>query len=402
MMNFTYSVPTKIHFGEGQLPHLAELKESGDKVLLVYGGGSIKRSGLYDDAMKIMQEAGLTVYELPGIEPNPRIQSVRKGVQMCKDEGINMVLAIGGGSTIDASKVIAAGAVYDGDAWDLVLDPGLIKGALPIYSVLTLAATGSEMDMVAVISDMTKNEKWGTRDPHMSPTMSILDPTYTFSVSGKQTAAGTADMMSHTMENYFSMAVDAEVQTQFAEGILRTCIKYGPVALAEPDNYEARANLMWAAPHAINGLCRDGLSPGWCIHPMEHELSAFYDITHGEGLAILTPVWMDFLLHGKAAAAAPGSEAHKAVIARLARFGRNVFGLDPLCEAEDGETAEEAIGCLRKFLFETMGIPATLAAVGITDEDNFEVMAEKAVKNAAGWYVLLTKDEVVKIYQVAK
>ena len=241
MMNFTYTVPTKIHFGKGQLPHLAELRDYGDKVLLVYGGGSIKRSGLYDDAMAILKDAGITVYELPGIEPNPRIQSVRKGVEMCRAEGIAMVLAIGGGSTIDAAKVIAAGAVYDGDAWDLVLDPGLIKGALPIFSVLTLAATGSEMDMVAVISDMTKNEKWGTRNPHLLPTMSILDPTYTYSVSKKQTAAGTADMMSHTMENYFSMEVAAEIQTQFAEGILRTCIKYGPIALAEPDNYEARA-----------------------------------------------------------------------------------------------------------------------------------------------------------------
>ena len=285
MMNFTYTVPTKIHFGKGQLPHLAELRDYGDKVLLVYGGGSIKRSGLYDDAMAILKDAGITVYELPGIEPNPRIQSVRKGVEMCRAEGIAMVLAIGGGSTIDAAKVIAAGAVYDGDAWDLVLDPGQIKGALPIFSVLTLAATGSEMDMVAVISDMTKNEKWGTRNPHMLPTMSILDPTYTYSVSKKQTAAGTADMMSHTMENFFSMAVGAEIQTQFAEGILRTCIKYGPIALAEPDNYEARANLMWAAPHAINGLCRDGLSPGWCLFLWKKQPAS----PHRQGISPCSP-----------------------------------------------------------------------------------------------------------------
>ena len=159
---------------------------------------------------------------------------------------------------------------------------------------------------------------------------------------------------------------------------------------------------MWAAPHAINGLCRDGMSPGWCIHPMEHELSAFYDITHGEGLAILTPVWMDFLLNGRAAAAPVASETQKAVEARLARFGRNVFGIDPLHEGKDYVVAEDAILHLRKFFFEMMGIPATLAAVGITDEDNFAVMAEKAVKNAAGWYVPLTKEEVVKIYQAAK
>ena len=402
MLNFKFYCPTKIHFGEGQLPHLAELKESGDKVLLCYGGGSIKRSGLYDDAMKILQEAGLTVFELPGIEPNPRIESVRDGAAICKAEGVDMVLAIGGGSTIDAAKVIAAAAVYDGDAWDLVIHPEWIKAALPIYSVLTLAATGSEMDFAAVISDMTKNEKWGTRSDLLIPTMSILDPTYTYSVSRKQTAAGTADMMSHTMENYFSMVSGAEVQAQFAEGILRTCVKYGPIALEEPDNYEARANLMWAAPHAINGLCREGMSPGWCIHPMEHELSAFYDITHGEGLAILTPVWMEFLLRGRTAAAPIGSETHMAVMARIARFGRSVFGIDPMHQVKDYIVAEDAILHLRKFFFETMGIPATLEAVGITEEDNFEVMAEKAVKNAAGWYVPLTKEEVVEIYRAAK
>ena len=159
MYNFTYSVPTRIHFGKGQISHLNELRESGEKVLLCYGGGSIKKNGIYDDAMKIMKDAGLTVFELSGVEPNPRIETVRKGVEMCRAEGIDMVLAIGGGSSIDCAKVIAAGAVYDGDAWDLVLNPSLIKGALPIYSVLTLSATGSEMDTFAVISDMSKNEK---------------------------------------------------------------------------------------------------------------------------------------------------------------------------------------------------------------------------------------------------
>lgn len=206
-----------------------------------------------------------------------------------------MVLAIGGGSTIDCSKVIAAGAKYDGDAWDLVLDATKIKAALPIFDVLTLSATGTEMDPFAVISDLTKNEKWGTGSPYMVPTMSILNPEYTYSVSKKQTAAGTADMMSHTMENYFSME-NADCQKFMAEGLLRTMIKNGPVALAEPDNYEARANLMWAGTHAINGVVGDGCSPAWCVHPMEHELSAFYDITHGEGLAILTPAWMEHIL----------------------------------------------------------------------------------------------------------
>lgn len=402
MYNFTFHVPTKVHFGKGQISHLAELKESGDKVLLVYGGGSIKRAGIYDEALKILSEAGVTVFELPGIEPNPRIESVRKGAEICKAEGIDMVLAIGGGSTLDASKVIAAAAVYDGDAWDLVLDSGLIKKALPIYAVLTLAATGSETDGVAVISDLTKNEKWPTEGEAMVPTMSILDPTYTFSVSKKQTAAGTADMMSHVMENYFSMVEGAEIQEQFAEGILRTCVKYGPAALAEPDNYEARSNLMWAAPHAISGLCGCGISPGWGMHAMEHELSAFYDITHGQGLAILTPVWMEYLLSGKAAAAPAGSEMNDKVAAKFARFGRQVFGLDPLHEAEDRSVAEDAVAALRTFFFETMEIPATLGAVGITEESHFEEMAVKASKKGQSWFVPLTKEDVIGIFRAAK
>ena len=193
MNNFTYSIPTVIHFGKGQISHLSELKKNGDKVLLVYGGGSIKRSGLYDEAMKILTDSGLSVTELSGVEPNPRIESVRKGVELCRENKIDMVLAIGGGSTIDCAKVVAAGACYDGDPWDLVLDGGKIKVALPVYSVLTLSATGSEMDEFAVISDMSKNEKWGTGSPLVKPVMSVLDPTYTFSVSKKQTKTYSFD-----------------------------------------------------------------------------------------------------------------------------------------------------------------------------------------------------------------
>lgn len=204
MYNFTLHIPTTIHFGKGAISHLDELKNYGHKVLLVYGGGSIKKNGIYDTAMSILEKAEIKVLELSGVEPNPRIQTVRKGVEICKSEDIDMILAIGGGSTIDCAKVIAAGAKYAGDAWDLVLDSSKITAALPIFDVLTLSATGTEMDPFAVISDLTKNEKWGTGSPFMVPTMSVLDPEYTYSVSKKQTAAGTADMMSHTMESYFS------------------------------------------------------------------------------------------------------------------------------------------------------------------------------------------------------
>lgn len=386
MYNFTFSVPTVIHFGKGQIKHLSELRQSGTKALLVYGGGSIKRNGIYDEAMRILSDAGVSVTELAGVEPNPRIQTVRRGVELCRKDDIDMVLAIGGGSTIDCAKVVAAGAKYDGDPWDIVLDGSLAKEALPIYSVLTLAATGSEMDCFAVISDMEKNEKWGTGAECMKPTMSILDPTYTFTVSARQTAAGTADMMSHTFENYFTREKGADVQQRFAEALLKVMIKYGPVALEKPDDYDARANLMWAASHAINGLVGDGSANAWCVHPMEHELSAFYDITHGEGLAILTPAWMEFCMR-----------KDPTTVASFATYGRNVWGLD----GSDEDVAHEAVRRTRSFFVDSLHMPANLRAVGIEDQKNFEVMAQKAADGSKGSFVPLTKDDIVEIYKAA-
>ena len=384
MNNFTYSIPTKIHFGKGQIAHLSELRESGEKVLLVYGGGSIKKAGIYDTAMKILKDAGLCVSELSGVEPNPRIESVVKGLGICKEENIDMVLAIGGGSVIDCGKVIAAGACSEEDPWELVLHPEKITAALPIYSVLTLAATGSEMDKFAVISDLKKNEKWGTASEHMKPKMSIMDPEYTYSVSKKQTAAGTADMISHIFENYFTNVSNADVQARFAEGLLKNCFYYGPVALEHPDDYDARANLMWTSSMAINGILSDGAEVAWCVHPMEHELSAFYDITHGEGLAILTPHWMEFALN-------------EATAKKFADYGRNVWNL-PMAE-ENMETARKAINCTRKF-FRDMGLPTTLREVGI-DETYFDIMAEKAAAGCRGSFVELTKEDIIHIYENA-
>lgn len=384
MTNFTFQIPTRIYFGKGAISHLDELKEYGKKVLLVYGGGSIKQNGIYDTAIAILEKAGLEISELSGVEPNPRIQTVRKGVEICKKENIDMVLAIGGGSTIDCAKVIAAGAKYEQDAWDLVLDGSKVKDALPVFDVLTLSATGTEMDPYAVISDLTKNEKWGTGSKYMIPTMSVLDPEYTYSVSRKQTAAGTADMMSHTMENYFSFE-NADCQKFMAEGLLRTMIKNGPIALEEPDNYDARANLMWAGTHAINGVVGDGCSPAWCVHPMEHELSAFYDITHGEGLAILTPAWMEHILSEE-------------TLPYFVEFAKNVWGLSG---DDDWALAHAGIDALRRFFFDTMGIPANLRAVGITDEKNFDIMAQKACDGCRGSFTPLSKEDIIAIFRAA-
>ncbi len=385
MENFTYIVPTAICFGKGQIDKLAEMKKRGSKALLCYGGGSIKRMGLYDRVLGIMADNGIEVFELSGIDPNPRIESVREGVKLCKENGIEMILAVGGGSTIDCGKVVAAGACYDGDPWDLVLNPGKITAALPIFTVLTLSATGTEMNGNAVISDMSKNEKWGTGSLLVKPVLSVLDPTYTFSVSKKQTAAGTADMMSHTFENYFNNIEGADLQEQFALSILKTCVKYGPIALAEPDNYDARANLMWASSHAINGLCSCGCPVAWCIHPIEHERSAFYDITHGEGLAIMTCAWMRYILNEKTAV-------------KIARYGREVWGIT---EEDNIKAAEQTIEKTEEFFFVTMGMPKNLREVGITDEKYFDIMAQKSADGCVGSFVPLSKEDIVKIYRMA-
>ena len=299
-----------------------------------------------------------------------------------------MVLAVGGGSSIDCAKVIAAGALYDGDAWDLVTNGSLIKGALPIYTVLTLAATGSEMDAGAVISNDAIFEKIVTHSPFMLPKMSIMDPEYTFTVSPRQTSAGTADMMSHTLENYFTDVPGAVIQARLAEAILKTCIENGPKALANPKDYDARANLMWAGSLAINGLIKLGAPIPWNVHPIEHELSVFYGATHGEGLAILTPPWMKLVL-----------EKDPSKAAAFATYARNVWGV---VEDDDDVAAKIAIDKTAEFFFETMKMPANLRAIGVEDKSKFEIMAEKASKNVAGGgFVQLYKEDIIHLFDLA-
>jgi len=247
MLNFYYSVPTEIFFGENQINVLGEqIKKYGSRILLVYGGGSIKATGIYEEVVKILKENNIYFCELPSVEPNPKISSVRDGIRLCKDNKIDLILAVGGGSVIDCAKVIGAGYYYEGDPWEIVLDYRKIKKVLPIATVLTLSATGSEMNAGAVITNLETNEKLSTFHEEMVPKFSILDPTYTFTVPKEQTAAGTADIMSHIFEVYFSTTKSAYLQDRMSEALLLTCIKYGKLAIDEPENYEARANLMWA------------------------------------------------------------------------------------------------------------------------------------------------------------
>lgn len=386
--DFIYDIPVRVYFGRDQLGHLGpELRKYGKRVLLTYGGGSIKRTGLYDKVTKEIREAGLELYELSGIAPNPRIESVREGARLCKEHGIDVLLAVGGGSTIDATKFMAAGACADVDPWDF-LDLSKrtpIEKALPIVTILTLSATGSEMDNGGVITNLATNDKIGRQAPAMLPKASFLDPSNSFTVSPYQTACGSADILSHILEVYFNMDQDLYMLDCFMEGLIKTVIKYTPVAIREPENYEARANLMWASSWAINGFINGGKQLPWSCHPMEHELSAFYDITHGLGLAILTPRWLEYCLD-------------ETTVSKYVQFGTNVFGIAP--DLPPMEIAHKAIDSLSSFLFGALGLKRTLPEAGI-DRTHFATMARKAVRGKTLYgFKPLQQADVEAIYEM--
>ena len=389
MNSFIYDIPVKVYFGENQLQHLGkEFRKFGKRVLVTYGGGSIKKTGLYDTVISEIEKNGLEVFELSGIEPNPRIESVRKGVRICKDEKIDVLLAVGGGSTLDATKFMAAGACVEHDPWDFLSENWApIEKALPVITVLTLAATGSEMDAGGVISNPETQDKIGRLAPPMLPKVSFLDPTLTYTVSPYQTACGAADMMSHIMEVYFNMEQDLYMLDYFMEGMMRTIIKYAPIAMREPENYEARANLMWTSSWAINGFVNGGKRQAWSCHPMEHELSAIYDITHGLGLAILTPRWMEYCLD-------------ESTVSKYVQFGVNVFGIDE--RQEPMVIARQSIEKLSEFLFGTLGLKRTFTEVGIRAED-FPVMARKACGNGVlPGFKPLAQEDIERIFEMCQ
>ncbi len=380
MKSFEYHMTTDILFGMGQEAALPDrLKSYGKKILLTYGGGSIKRNGLYDKLRVLLSD--FEIFELGGIEPKPRVETVNRGAALYKREGIDMILAVGGGSTVDCSKAIAAATYWEGDAWDMVVHMDRITRALPIAVVLTLAATGSETDAAAVISNPNTHEKLLFFSPCVLPGVAVLNPENTYTVSPFQTASGSADIMSHVIENYFDRE-QAFVPDAINEGLLRAVIRYAPIALEKPSDYEARAQLMWAASMALNGLGSTGKNFAWSCHYIEHELSAMYDITHGAGLAVLTPKWMRFILS-------------EYTVDKFCDYAVNVWG----CErSEDKFTlANRGIDATEAF-FKRIGLPSTLSAFGI-DDVHFSMMAEKACRigRLQDAYVPLSEDDVVKI-----
>ena len=382
--DFDFCTPTRVLFGKDKINELPKvLGAFGKKVLLVYGGGSIKKNGIYTKIQELLKDFDL--FELSGVEPNPRVSSVRAGAKICKEQNIDVVLAVGGGSVLDCSKIICDAAFYDGDAWDLVIDGSKITKALPLVSILTLAATGSEFDCAAVISNPDTNEKIGILNPLNFPKVSILDPTYTLTVNKKHTAAGCADIMSHIFEQYMVDGTNM-VSESLCEGILRTVVKFGKIAYDNGGDYTARANLMWASSLACNGICALGSDmAAWVCHAIEHELSAFYDITHGEGLAILTPQVMRYTLNDRTKA-------------RYAAFARRVFNIS---ESDDKLAAEIGINALEEF-FASIGLPKTLPEVGITDDKHFKEMSEHACKCFPLHLAFepLTPDDVDKILRM--
>ncbi|WLR57924.1 iron-containing alcohol dehydrogenase [Guptibacillus hwajinpoensis] len=384
MNTFLQYNPTRLYFGKDQITQLQGELKYGAKVLVVYGGGSIKRNGVYDAVMSELKKVNAEVHELSGVEPNPRLTTVEKGSAICKKEGIDFLLAVGGGSVIDCTKAIAAGAHYEGSAWDLITQKEPIESALPFGTVLTLAATGSEMNSVSVITNWETKEKLGWGSPHVFPTFSVLDPTYTFSVPENQTVYGIVDSMSHALEHYFHRTNNTPMIDGFIESLLRTAIQTGPKLLNDLESYEHRETMMYISTTAFNGTLSNGTDGGdWATHRIEHAVSAVYDIPHGGGLAILFPNWLEHVL--------------KEDPSRVKQLAINVLGVSSEGKS-DQEVAVEGAKALREF-WNSLGAPSRLADYEI-DDTEFDGMVEKTfIKAGVGTYKELDRESVRDILQ---
>ncbi|MFK0523905.1 iron-containing alcohol dehydrogenase [Paenibacillus illinoisensis] len=386
MRSFQFYNPTRLIFGKGQLEALkTEVPKYGKRVLLVYGGGSIKRSGLYDQVIGLLKEIGAEVTELAGVEPNPRLSTVHKGVDICKTQDIELILAVGGGSVLDCAKAIAVGAKYDGDMWDFAQRKAVAQDALPLGTVLTMAATGSEMNSGSVITNQDTQEKLGWGSAYSFPAFSILDPVNTYTVPLDQTVYGMVDMMSHVLEHYFHLDENTPVQLGFCETILRTVMDAAPRLVEDLENYELRETILYCGTMALNGVLNMGLAGDWATHNIEHAVSAVYDIPHGGGLAILFPNWMKHNLDVN--------------VDRFKRLAVNVFEVNPEGKS-DKQVAEEGIEALRKF-WTSIGAPSRLVDYDI-DDSQIDVMADKAMLfGPFGNFKKLQREDVVSIYKAS-
>ena len=395
MKNFNYYAPTQVAFGRNTESQVAELvkKHGGSKVLIHYGGQSAIRSGLLAKVEQILTEAGITYVKLGGVKPNPRLSLVRKGIELCKEENVDFLLAVGGGSVIDSCKAISSGRFYQGDVWTLYEHKDHATQYLPIGCILTIPAAGSEMSNGSVITN-DEVESWLKKDycvDEFRCKFAIMNPELTFTLPAWQTACGITDMMMHTMERYFSKDDDMETTDAIAEAILRTCMKEGPLALANPTDYTCRANIMWAGTLAHNDLTGCGTTGDWATHNIEHELSGLFDVSHGAGLAAVWGSWARYTRNEN--------------LPRFARFAHNVMGIDTT-NMSDMEASETGIKAMEQF-FRSIGMPTdihTLVGKDITDAE-IEEMAQKCTNGdttTIGGLKILHAADIVKIYQMAK
>lgn len=389
MENFILNSGTKIIFGRDTEKLLGEeIKNYGRKVLLHYGGGSIKTIGLYDKVVQALKSAGLDFVELSGVKPNPRLSLVHEGIELCRREGIDFILAVGGGSVIDSAKAIALGVPYDGDVWDFFEGKAEPKENLPVGVVLTIAAAGSEASNSAVITNEDGWYKKGLNVEINRPKFAIMNPENTFSVSPYQTACGVADIMAHVMERYFTNVPNVDLTDRLCEGTLKSIIRNAPIAIEQPDNYDARAEIMWASTIAHNNWLSTGRIADFGSHKIEHELSAIYDVPHGAGLAVIFPAWMKYV--------------YKHDVDRFVKFATRVWGVDMDFDNPE-RTVLEGIERLKSF-FRSLGLPVTLEELGIP-YDRLEEMAAKCTKDdtmKVGNFVKLNKADVLNIFELAK
>lgn len=388
MNNFTFYSPTYFVFGKGQENETAKYvrRFGGSKVLLHYGGGSAKRTGLLDRVMKSLTEEGIPFVELGGVLPNPRSGLVYKGIELCRKEGVDFILAVGGGSTIDSAKAIAAGAVYDGDFWDFYEGKEITR-ALPVGTVLTIAAAGSEGSPDSVITREDGMLKRGASGEAIRPAFSILNPELTFTLPAYQTACGATDIMAHVFERYFTPTEDVEITDRLCEAVLLTMIREVPRVLQNPCDYEARANIMWAGMVAHNDLCGVGRVQDWSSHKIEHELSALYDVAHGAGLAVIFPAWMKFVMHKN--------------VSRFAQAAVRIWGCQMDFEHPEN-TAEEGIQRFEAFL-SSIGMPLTFAEIGAKKEDIPYMVKNMGLglTGSIGGFQKLFHHDIEKIYEIA-
>ena len=379
MVNFDYQTPTRLIFGRGVVQEKLHdvMEKFGKRVLITWGGGSIKRSGLYDQVREILKDK--EIHELPGIEPNPKYDpSVLEGVRICKEKNIDVILSVGGGSVLDCTKAIAGAACSDADPWDVITMKVPTLKAIPIVDIITLAATGSEYDRGGVISRTDTNDKLAYFSDLVFPAVSFIDPTYTFTLPVRQTLAGVSDCINHIMEQYFC-GEHIMMNDAFMEGAIKSLMKNVRIVLEDPENYDARAEIFYATTLGCNGIYSLGNSEsGWPMHAIEHALSGHYDINHGEGLAIVTPRWMKHILSEK-------------TLERFVSFGTGVFGIDPALP--EMEIAEKAIQSIHDF-YREIGLPMTLREVGIDgsriDEMAHHIAVNEGLENA--WAPLHEED----------